>query len=222
MSTLKSEHVQLFKCRQSSSGRLPGAALRDALLVDLPRHPGSLATKREGVQYKGPPVRTTAVRPPGLSNLMLCASEDFCLAFPLMLRDRGLSSHLGERPSGHNRGSGPHPLHPVTHQQARRLLGHPLELGCPSLIGPHPGLSVLQPAHLPKRRLRSAPQPLLASRRTPTTLVDTGLLDKATGAMVHTLRRLESSTDFACHHWTLPRQRRQKDTRHDSYMSRTR
>ena len=102
-----------------------------------------------------------------------------------MQRDRGWSSHLlGERPSGHNRGSGPHPLHPVTHQQARRLLGHPLKLGSPSLIGPHPGLPVLQPlqpAHLPKRRLRSAPQPLLASRRTPTTLVDTGLLvDKAT------------------------------------------
>ena len=107
-----------------------------------------------------------------------------------MQRDRGLSSHLlGERPSGHNRGSGPHPLHPGTHQQARRLLGHPLKLGSPSLIGPHPGLSILQPAHLPKRRLRSAPQPLLASRRTPTTLVDTRLLDKATGAMVHTLRR---------------------------------
>ena len=103
-----------------------------------------------------------------------------------MQRDRGWSSHLlGERPSGHNRGSGPHPLHPVTHQQARRLLGHPLKLGSPSLVGPHPGLPVLQPAHLPKRRLRSAPQPLLASRRTPTTLVDTGLLDKATGAMVH-------------------------------------
>ena len=139
-----------------------------------------------------------------------------------MQRDRGLSSHLlGERPSGHNRGSGPHPLHPGTHQQARRLLGHPLKLGSPSLIGPHPGLPVLQPlqpAHLPKRRLRSAPQPLLASRRTPTTLVDTGLLDKATGAMVHT-------TDFACHHWTRPARGEKKTLviRLISYdMSRTR
>ena len=81
-----------------------------------------------------------------------------------MHRDRGLSSHLGERPSGH-RGSGPHPLHPGplalwhpgtlapwlhpgTHQQARRLLGHPLQLGSPPLIGPHTSVSILKPAHL--------------------------------------------------------------------------
>ena len=135
-----------------------------------------------------------------------------------MQRDRGWSSHLlGERPSGHNRGSGPHPLHPVTHQQARRLLGHPLKLGSPSLIGPHPGLSILQPAHLPKRRLRSAPQPLLASRRTPTTLVDTGQLDKATGAMVQNTH----STPWP-EIWIViverTRQRRQQDTCHDSYV----
>ena len=35
----------------------------------------------------------------------------------------------------------------------------------------------------------------------------------------HTLRRLESSTDFACHHWTRPRQRRKRDTGRDSYVS---
>ena len=124
---------------------LPGAALRDAL--DLPRHPGSLATKREGVQYKGPP---------GLSNLMLHArvrlpEETSEASLPCHPAHAGLSSHLGVRPNGH-RGSGPHRLHQaVTHQQARRLLGHPLQLGSPTFVSPHPSLSVLQPTHdLPK------------------------------------------------------------------------
>ena len=39
-------------------------------------------------------------------------------------------------------------LHPGTHQQARRLLGHPLQLGSPPLIGPHTSVSILEPAHL--------------------------------------------------------------------------
>ena len=59
-----------------------------------------------------------------------------------------LSPHLGGRPSrrptGHG-GSDSHGLLAATHQQAGRLLGHPLQLGSPPLIGPHPGL--FQPPH---------------------------------------------------------------------------
>ena len=39
-------------------------------------------------------------------------------------------------------------LHPGTHQQAQRLLRHPLQLGSPPLIGPHTSVSILEPAHL--------------------------------------------------------------------------
>ena len=59
-----------------------------------------------------------------------------------------LSPHLGGRPSGRPTGHGgsdSHGLLAATHQQAGRLLGHPLQLGSPPLISPHPVL--LQPPH---------------------------------------------------------------------------
>ena len=62
-----------------------------------------------------------------------------------------LSPHLGGRPSGRPTGHGgsdSHGLLAATHQQAGRLLGHPLQLGSPPLIGPHTSVSILEPAHL--------------------------------------------------------------------------
>ena len=138
-----------------------------------------------------------------------------------------LSPHLGgrprRRPTGH-RGSDSHGLLAATHQQAGRLLGHPLQLGSPPLISPHPGL--LQPPHncrlfRAKWRLRSAPQRLLASRRTPTTLTDDQLLlDKASKVRNgHTHTLLPESFCLS----SLVRPDRDRDNCHDSdFLGRTR
>ena len=60
------EKVSMYNCLSADTEQ-SGLYCREqrSETLDLPRHPGSLATKREGVQeYKGPP---------GLSNLMLHA-----------------------------------------------------------------------------------------------------------------------------------------------------
>ena len=110
-----------------------------------------------------------------------------------------MTPHLGGRPTGHG-GSDSHGLLAATHQQAGRLLGHPLQLGSPPLIGPNPVL--FQPPHNCRLQVQ-----VTASLRSTTCVGEQAYSDHVggrpatTGQSKQGAKWSHSHSAFACHHW---------------------